>query len=247
LDSDIEIMVEDGLQKIIDTYLENSENENCVMSISPFHKVRDLYEELSAIFNIIMTGSMNAFTPHKKAKPNGLFGPAMIVSRENYFKINGHESVKNKILENMFMAEIFKKEGIGLKCFGGFGSLSFRMYNSGIKDLVNGWSKAFASGAGQISFFSLLNIILWISGGFIITSILIFSLFSGTNAFIWFLLYLAFTSQIFWMLKRIGSFRIISAILFPGHLVFFCVIFTRSLIYKKLNKSIQWKSRDVKS
>lgn len=247
LDSDIEIEKNDGLKKLVDTYLVNMEKENIVMSISPFHKVIDWYEELSAIFNIIMTGSMNAFTPFKNSKPNGLFGPAMIVSRENYFKINGHESVKNRILENMFMAELFKKAGVGLKCYGGSGSLSFRMYSSGLKDLVNGWSKAFASGAGQISILSLLNIILWISGGFIITSLLIYSFLTSFSSLIWIILYIGFSTQMLWMLKRIGTFRIISAFLFPIHLFSFCIIFGRSLIYKKLNKSIQWKSRDVKS
>ena len=247
LDSDIEIERNEGLKKIVDTYLESTEKENIVMSISPFHKVKDWYEELSAIFNIIMTGSMNAFTPLKSSKPNGLFGPAMIVSRENYFIINGHESVKNRILENMFMAELFKKEGISLKCYGGAGSLSFRMYSSGLKDLVNGWSKAFASGAGQISIFSLTNIILWISGGFIITSLLIYSFLTPFSSLIWIILYIGFSTQMIWMLKRIGSFRVISAILFPIHLFSFCIIFGRSLIYKKLNKSIQWKSREVKS
>lgn len=247
LDSDIEVEENEGLKKIVDTFLDNQLRENIVMSISPFHKVKDWYEELSAIFNIIMTGSMNAFTPFKKAEPNGLFGPAMIVSRENYFKINGHESVKNRILENMFMAELFKKAGVGLMCYGGSGSLSFRMYSSGLRDLVNGWSKAFASGAGQISIFSLLNIILWISGGFIITALLIYSFLTSFSSFIWIILYLGFSIQLLWMLKRIGTFRIISAFLFPVHLLSFCLIFVRSLIYKKLNKSIQWKSREVKS
>ncbi len=244
LDADTELE-KVGLQKIVDTYLESSSQENIAMSVAPYHKVENLYEELSAIFNIIMTGSMNAFTPYRKTEPKGLFGPSLIVSYENYYRINGHESVKDKILENMFMADKFTSVGLRLKCFGGFGSLSFRMYPNGLKDLINGWTKAFASGAGQISLMTLLNIIVWISSGFLITIFFFFALFAETPNFIWPVLYGQYTVQIFWMLNRIGSFRVLGSFMFPLHLIFFCLVFTRSLLYKLFNKKIEWKSRNV--
>jgi 4,4'-diaponeurosporenoate glycosyltransferase len=246
LDSDIELE-KDGLKMIVDTYLESSHDKNIAMSVAPYHKIVKLYEELSAIFNIIMNGSMNAFTPSKKPKPTGLFGQSLIVNRDNYYRINGHESVRNRILENMFMAEKFLDAGISLKCFGGFGSLSFRMYPDGLKNLINGWSKAFASGAGQIPTLTLLNIILWIASGFIITIFFVLSLFGNSPSYIWPALYGQFTVQMFWMQSRIGSFRMLTSFLFPLHLLFFSVVFTRSLIFKLFNKKIQWKSREVSS
>ncbi len=240
LDSDTEVE-KDGLKMIVDTYLESSQEMNIVMSVAPYHKIVKLYEELSAIFNIIMNGSMNAFTP------SGLFGQSLIVNRENYYRINGHESVRNRILENMFMAEKFLDADICLKCFGGFGSLSFRMYPDGLINLINGWSKAFASGAGQIPILTLLNIIIWISSGFIITIFFVLSLFGNSPSYVWPALYGQFTVQIFWMQSRIGSFRRLTSFLFPVHLFFFSVVFTRSLIFKLLNKKIEWKSREVSS
>lgn len=244
LDADT-VLEKVGLQKIVDTYVELCSGKDIVMSIAPYHKVEKLYEELSAIFNIIMTGSMNAFTPFRKTEPKGLFGPSLIVSHENYYRINGHESVKDKILENMFMAEKFRTEGISLKCFGGFGSLSFRMYPNGLKDLINGWTKAFASGAEQISVVTLLNIIVWISSGFMITIFFVVALFAETPNFIWPVLYGQYTVQIFWMLNRIGSFRVLGSFMFPLHLIFFSLVFTRSLLYKLFNRKIEWKSRKV--
>lgn len=245
LDSDITIE-DGGLKKIIGTYLKKSNNNrNIAMSIAPYHKVNEIYEEMSAIFNLIMVGSMNAFTPNSKAIPAGLFGPSLIVSKENYYKIQGHESVKDQILENMFMAEKFQKENIDLVCLGGMGTLTYRMYQNGLKDLTLGWQKAFATGAVQIPLQSLLNIITWISGGFIISILLVKSFIDLQNLYLWFALYVVFALQVLWMLRRIGSFRLISSILFPIHLVYFCIVFSKSTFNKVFNKKTNWKSREV--
>jgi len=250
LDADTQFE-ENGLQNVMDTYMhlytEDDADGKIVMSIAPFHKVKKLYEELSAVFNLIMLGSMNAFTPFKSIRTNGLFGPSLIVHREDYYAVNGHESVKNRILENVFMAAKFREKNIRLKCLGGRGSLSFRMYPNGIRDLINGWTKAFASGSSQTSFSALLPIIFWITGGFLISIFLVNSIVVNQGWVYWVLLYTGFFLQMYWMLKRIGSFKIMSALFYPFHLVFYCVVFFRSLIFQKSNKSIQWKSRAVTS
>ena len=242
---------ENGLQKIMETYMhaleQSNSMRNVVLSLAPYHRVKKWYEELSAMFNIIVLGSMNAFTPFKAIKTTGLFGPSLIVSRNNYFAVKGHESVKNRILENVFMASKFREKNITLKCLGGRGSLSFRMYPGGIRDLINGWTKAFASGSAQTSLSALLPIIFWISGGFLISIFLVNSIIITQGIVYWVLLYTGFSLQMYWMLKRIGNFKIISAFLFPIHLIFYCVIFFRSLIFQKLRKSSPWKSREVTS
>jgi 4,4'-diaponeurosporenoate glycosyltransferase len=244
LDSDVEIE-KDGLKKIADTFLNASKNTEVVMSIAPFHKVKKLYEDLSAIFNIIMLGSMNAFTPFKKAEPTGLFGQSLILKKSTYFLINGHEAVKDKILENVFMAELFQKAGVKLKCFGGNGTLSFRMYPVGLMDLINGWTKAFASGAGRTALPILLNIIFWISAGFMIPIALIQSLIIKEYIILWIAFYLVYALQILWLMKRIGTFNSISAFLFPINLIFYCIVFFRSLYFQISKRKVQWKSREI--
>lgn len=251
LDSDT-FLEPDGLKKIIDSYLsENSTPTNkkgTVISIAPFHKVEKLYEEFSSLFNIIMVGSMNAFTPFKSAQPTGLFGQSMILSKNNYFEMEGHSSVRDKILENVFMAAKFQGKGINLKCLEGKGALSFRMYPDGMKPLINGWTKAFAAGAGQTPFLALLLIILWLSSGFIITIKLLLDIIAGGNSIIiWISFYLAFVLQMNWMLRRIGAFKFITSLFFPLNLLFYVVVFTRSLYYQISKKSISWKSREVKN
>ena len=157
LDADT-YLAKDGLQKILDTYV----SEPAVMSIAPYHETEKFHEQFSAFFNIIMTGSMNAFTMLGNAlKPTGLFGPSLIVSRDQYFSIQGHAAVKDKILEHFFMAQIFITHQIPLKCFGGKGTLSFRMYPQSFHELIQGWRKAFAKGAGQTKALPLGLIIVW--------------------------------------------------------------------------------------
>lgn len=242
LDSDT-VFEQGGLKKIIDTYIITGPDS--VFSILPYHWIDSFYENFSAVFNVIMAGSMNAFTPLSNAIPTGLFGQSLIVRREHYFSIGGHEKAKDKILENVYLAEHFAKAGFPLKCFGGKGALSMRMYPDGFAGLIRGWTKAFASGAGKTGAISLFMIILWITAGNLISVSLPYFAIAGNNVIYWVAMYLLFALQFLWMLKRIGSFGVLSAFMFPVHLAFYCVVFFRSLYYMKSGKATEWKSRKV--
>jgi len=237
LDSDTEFE-KDGLQKLVDTFL-NLENKSA-MSVAPYHKVQKLYEEFSSVFNVVMMGAMNAFTPYKNNIADGLFGQSLILDRDTYFNIGGHEVVKDKVLENVYMAQHLKNQGIVIKCFGGKDTLSFRMYSDGLIDLINGWTKAFASGASRTSFSVLIQIILWLNSGFISIILLFYSFNIFTVS-----LYLFLVIQFYWMLKRIGSFRVSTAMFFPIYYIFYFLVFSKSLYNMKTNKKTNWKERAV--
>jgi len=46
----------------------------------------------------------------------------------------------------------------------GRGLLSFRMYPNGPRELIEGWTKGFASGAGQTPRATLLLLVAWMIG-----------------------------------------------------------------------------------
>lgn len=234
LDADTEFE-NGGLKKVIDTFL----IDRVTMSVAPFHKVKLFYEEFSSIFNIVMLGSMNAFTPNNE-QTDGLFGQSLIIEKELYNQIGGHARVKDIILENVYLANVLKSNGYKIKCFGGKNSLSLRMYPDGFINLINGWTKAFSSGADRTKSSTLMQIILWINAGFISTIMLVYQPNILTISF-----YLLFAIQFYWMLTRIGSFKIITALLFPFHVLFFSIVFARSVYYKKTGKKINWKQRSV--
>jgi hypothetical protein len=98
------------------------------------------YERLAAVFNIIVLVGANAFSlGGSKRKPFGAFGPCYICLREDYFSMGGHQAVRRDILESLGLGKEFLKNGLPVHCYGGRGSISFRMYPEGVKSLVEGF------------------------------------------------------------------------------------------------------------
>ncbi|HEY9173835.1 MAG TPA: glycosyltransferase, partial [Verrucomicrobiae bacterium] len=127
----------------------------CAFSVGPFHAVREVYEDLSLFFNFNMTvGTV----------PDGLFGQMLLVDREGYRRVGGHEAVKGRTLENFFLAQQFRAAGIPTRSVTGRGVFSFRMYPGGLRELIEGWTKGFAAGAGQTPRGVLVLVVAWMIG-----------------------------------------------------------------------------------
>ena len=86
----------DGLARILSGYTGGA------FSVGPYHAVRKPYEDLSLFFNFNMTvGTV----------PHGLFGQMLLVDRESYRRVGGHEAVQGRILENFWLAGQFRAAG----------------------------------------------------------------------------------------------------------------------------------------
>jgi len=219
-----------------------------VMSIQPYHKMRKLYEQLSAFFNLVLMAAMGSFTIlGRMVKPIGLFGPVIALEKKLYFESGGFEKVKGEILEDLALGTEFKKRGVKLYCYGGRRTVSFRMYPGGISQLIAGWSKGFAMGAVKTSIPVLIMIIAWITGAIGTTRYLIQALIITdiSLAILWGLLYTAYAFQIYWMLSRIGNFKLYTALLFPIPLLFFLIVFTYSFLIIFIRKNVSWKGRKI--
>jgi 4,4'-diaponeurosporenoate glycosyltransferase len=234
----------EGLRKIVATFW----TRRGLLSVQPFHSMEKAYERLAAIFNIIVLVGANVFSlGGSKRKPFGAFGPCYICLREDYFSVGGHQAVKGDILESVGLGKEFLKNGLPVHCYGGRGSISFRMYSEGVKSLVEGFGKGFGSGAQAMNFTGLILAFLWISGGMGVTRQAIQSLALGGSTLLagWILLYLLYALQYHWMLRRIGNFGILTAFLFPIPLLFFGVIFLLSLLRTFFFRKVQWKGRSI--
>ena len=210
-----------GLERILAGYSAGA------LSVGPYHAVRLPYEQLSAFFNLIMTAA---------TVPGGLFGQMLLVSRENYQRVGGHEAVKGRILENFHLSERFREEGIPLHSLPGRGMLAFRMYPSGLSGLVEGWTKGFASGAGKTSRPLLLLIAAWLTGMTLPLGWLPFSALAP-------LLYLLYAAQLGVMFRQVGAFRWYAALLYPVPLGFFFVVFAASVL--RSGRRVTWKGRTI--
>ena len=214
----------DGLGKILAAY------DGGAFSVGPFHAVWRAYENLSLFFNVNMTAG---------TVPDGLFGQMLLVDRESYERVGGHEAVRGRILENCFLAERFRGAGIPVQGLAGQGLLSFRMYPNGLRELVEGWTKGFAAGAGQTPRGVLLLLVGWMFGLMLVPLVWVVA----GNSWAWAGLYLLCAAQAGWLARRIGSFSWWAALMYPVPLVFFFIVFGRSVL--RGGKQVVWKGRRI--
>jgi len=243
LDADT-VLEKNGLKNIVETYIE----EDGVLSIQPYHKMRDFYEQLSAFFNIIVMAGIGTFSLlGRRIKPIGLFGPAIIIKKQYYIDSGGHEKVKGEILDDVAFGSELQKKGMELNCLAGKNTIAFRMYPNGLKELINGWSKGFAMGAVKTSTPLLIMIILWIAGSIGAARSLIEAVIATNNVQIAISgsLYILYAAQIYWMLVRIGNFKFYTALFYLISVAFFVVVFAYSFVCSFIVKSVKWKGRDI--
>jgi 4,4'-diaponeurosporenoate glycosyltransferase len=243
LDADT-VLEKNGLKNMLETYVE----KDGVLSIQPYHKMRNLYEQLSAFFNIIVMAGIGVFTVlGRRIRPIGLFGPAVVMKKQYYVDSGGHEKVKGEILDDVALGAELRKEGMELNCLGGKNTIAFRMYPNGIKELINGWSKGFAMGAVKTSTPLLIMIILWIAGSIGTGRSLIEAVIAANNVQIAISgsLYILYAVQIYWMLVRIGNFKFYTALFYLIPMAFFVVVFAYSFVCSFIVRSVKWKGREI--
>jgi 4,4'-diaponeurosporenoate glycosyltransferase len=213
-----------GLNRLLGCYTGGA------FSAAPYHVTQKIYENLSLFFNINMVlGTI----------PRSLFGQLLLVDRVSYERAGGHAAVKEKILENFSMTKTFRTAGIPVRSVMGRDIIAFRMYPNGIDELVQGWTKAFASGASQTPGWILLLIILWLTGLMLVPLGWILS----RDFLTWAAVYLLCAGQVRWISASVGSFRWLTALLYPVPLVFFFLLFAWSSL--RSGKRVTWKGRQI--
>jgi 4,4'-diaponeurosporenoate glycosyltransferase len=215
-----------GLARILSGYTAGA------FSVGPYHAVRKPYEQLSLFFNFNMAAG---------TVPNGLFGQMLLVDRDSYQRVGGHAAVKRRTLENLFLAQEFHAAGIPTRSAMGRGVLSFRMYPHGLRALIEGWTKGFASGAGRTPAGTMFIIVLWMIG---LTLAPVCGLLSGDWAR-WGPVYLLCATQVAWFSRQLGSFRWLTGLLYPVPLVFFFAVFAWSVL--RSGQRVHWKGREIRA
>jgi 4,4'-diaponeurosporenoate glycosyltransferase len=212
-----------GLVKLV------SQHATGALSVCPYHAVRQPYEQLCAFFNLTMAAA---------TVPHGLLGPMLLVDRASYQKVGGHQAVRGRILEHLRLAGDFRQAGIETRSRVGRGLLAFRMYPHGTASMIEGWTKGFASGAGSTPGFVMLLISAWL-GGLVLPLIL----WPLSPLALW--VYLAFAIQAGLLLRQVGRFSWLTALLYPIPMGFYLAIFARSLL--RSGKTVRWKGREIRA
>jgi 4,4'-diaponeurosporenoate glycosyltransferase len=120
------------------------------------------------------------------------------------------------------------------------------MYPHGISDLIEGWSKGFGSGAVSLNIPLLLLLVGWVWACFnVFIGVIQSGMGVGFPIAVSLILYMLFVLQIWWMLRRVGNFHPLTAVLFPLPLIFFALIMLRSLFLIFIRQRVTWRGRDI--
>ncbi|MFN7149104.1 MAG: glycosyltransferase [Microthrixaceae bacterium] len=213
-----------------------------LVSVQPWHQTERAYEQLSCLFNVIAVmgtaiGSQRGAT--------GAFGPVMVTSLADYDAVGGHDAVRSEVVEDLALAERYRNSGRAVEVLEGGSAIRFRMYPGGIRQLVDGWAKNFATGAGSTRRWRLAAIVGWVTALGTAAFALDDGLRGELDPLLGVGLYLAFAAQLWWMFRQVGSFGPLTATLFPIPLVGFIVVFLRSLWLTHVRHAVTWRGRSV--
>jgi 4,4'-diaponeurosporenoate glycosyltransferase len=200
------------------------------LSALPYHAVRRPVEDLSMFFNVSMAAGV---------MPNGLAGQTLLVSKADYQRVGGHAMVRERVLENLRLAEIFRAAGIATRCLPGRGIVSLRMYPGGLGELIEGWTKGFASGAGRTPTGILILVVAWMVALMLPPLVLLL----GGGWLPWLAAYMLCALQVAWLARALGSFHWTGMVFYPLPLVFFFGLFAWAAT--RSGRKVTWKGREI--
>jgi 4,4'-diaponeurosporenoate glycosyltransferase len=210
-----------------------------LLSVQPFHHVERPHEQLSAVCNVVPILASGMAAPGDR-RPSVAFGPCLLARADALAAVGGFEAVRGEIVEDAALAHAFRATGRPVRCLGGGSTVAFRMYPDDLRSLVEGWSKNLAGGAVRVHPVALLGAVLWVTAGL---SVLYDALTEPSAVVLG--AYAAIAGQLWWMLRRLGSFHWATAVLFPVPLLAFVALFLRSVWLRVARRPVPWRGRRI--
>jgi 4,4'-diaponeurosporenoate glycosyltransferase len=218
-----------------------------LVSVQPFHHMRRAYERLSAVFNIIGFMGVGAASPRRRGRAHGAFGPCLVTSREDHDLVGGHRAVRDEIVEDIALAHVYERAGRPVHCLGGGDLIELRMYPDGPGQLIEGWSKNFATGAGSVGFGRLALVGFWMTTVLISVQFVIEQSIGRADVAVApiVLLYAMFACQFATMLRQLGNFTLLTPALYPALVGVFLLVFARSVYLTLVRRQVEWRGRSI--
>jgi 4,4'-diaponeurosporenoate glycosyltransferase len=219
-----------------------------LVSVQPFHAVQRGYEQLSAYFNAVAVLASGAFAHGRGARPMA-FGPCLLTSRSDYERVGGHAAVRSAILDDAELAAAYDRAGLPVTCAVGAQAIRMRSYPGGLRQLADGWTKNFASGAAAAPMTASVATVLWICAHHAVAVGAVSAVvgWDGSAATLaaWGLVWACVSWHLRTVLRNLGAFAGWSWVLFPLPLLAFDVIFARSAVLTAVRRSVRWRGREV--
>jgi 4,4'-diaponeurosporenoate glycosyltransferase len=144
------------------------------------------------------------------------------------------------VLDDVALAAAYRRAGLPVRVLGGRGTIGFRMYPGGVRDLVAGFTKNVAAAAVAIRPLPALAVAGWLAAC-AAPAVLVDRLPAWVAA----ACYVAVVVQLAVHLRRLGSFRPVVALAYPVALAVFLAVFVRSALLTVGRGRVRWKGRSV--
>ncbi|MYL49987.1 glycosyltransferase [Halobacillus litoralis] len=225
-----------GTDRLVDVF----DGEGSVLTVHPFHEMRSFWEKLSGVFHLVVMASSGLTTVFKeRLGTQGGFGPCLVIAADTYWKLGGHETIREEIVEHLAFTRLAASKGLKTKAYSGRGVLNMRMYDSDLKQVVEGWAKSFSTGAKTASPIMTFANVVWLTA---VLSFLINLPVLGVWGDVGYVA-LAILMHRSW--GGIGNFKWYDSLLFPLHFFFFVFVFAYSLWKTFFVRQTTWKGRSI--
>jgi chlorobactene glucosyltransferase len=229
------------------------EHKADMLSIFPFQELGSFWERI--VQPIIFSSIASAF-PHsrinspeyKEAAANGQF---ILIHRDAYQAVGGHEAIKGKIVEDFALAKLIKGKGYRLRVARGRQLIRTRMYRN-LKEIWEGWTKNIFLGIDKNWRRLVLGIIMLSLRGFLPFLLLVKSLLavsSGADSSVQLVIFFESVWLVFlnvylsWEGTKSYVIPAYYAILFPVSAAAFIGIAISSTYKIVSGKGVVWKGR----
>lgn len=213
-----------------------------MLSYSPRQMVTGFWGR--AVMPLVFCELALAYPPAKVSDPatriaaaNGQF---VLVGRDAYFQVGGHEAVADSVLEDVDLAYLIKRRKLGLRFRYAPDALSARMYRT-FSQMYEGWTKNLARLFGNtlaMAAWRVLDILLLIG-----LPVLFFGFYRPT--LLWWailLIWLRTLWRFYWRVAK-SNFPAVDCALSILGLPLFAVLLYRSWFHHTLLKQVTWKGR----
>jgi 4,4'-diaponeurosporenoate glycosyltransferase len=204
---------------------------DALVSVQPWHEPGTAGEQLSLFCNLAaMTGAGSWSVLGRRVRPRVAFGPVIAVPRDVYERVGGHArpDVRAAHTEDIALARAVGEVDL----HSGHPHVSFRMYPGGVRELVAGWTRSLASGAGAAPRWAAIATALWMWA-------------LAAAPFVGWWAYAAAVVQVGVLGRRAGRFSPWVALAYPIPLLVFVWLGLRSLTRFALRRDVRWKDRSI--
>ncbi len=225
------------------------ENQLDMVTIIPRVVTEGFWEKaiLPLVFQAIFffTGGNRANSP--KSSRYMANGQYLLIRREAYEKIGGHDALRSRIDEDIRIAQALKRVGLAFRILLGYEFLETRMYKS-FREIWEGWSKNFFAGSNYRKGWFLFGAL------FVFFFLLLPYLVFGYGVYLWlssydtvvlglgFVMVLALTARVALFNYRWHYYAWFS-LAYPLAVAVFLAIMFNSMLAYTTGRGVSWKGR----